>query len=362
MRRDVEMKDKHIKGYIEQCLANARLSPCSRRKFGALAVDPVHNVVITSGYNGTPRGSRNDLCGGIFCLRDGIQKEGAHHGPADVRVHDLGQRGLAVVLHNERGAQTLLHKQYDDSEELGRSLWNQAADRYPPIASGTRYEVGCHHAEANVVTNAARLGRSLAGSWVFCSGVPCLGCARLLHHAGVVKVLAIRGGFSGESGAPYLREHGVDVVEVDPPFDLRAAVEKTLAKLNESVLKGEPDDDVVDQAVTDLTHALNNAPPSTGPVIDPGREVTTKVVAPASPPKSPPAAGPPDGPVVIDYTDQVEAGPVAVVVTRDGPVVCQTREDLFKVLPHAALVDMHGPSPSPKEVIEAIQQLRDRKR
>ena len=92
------MKDKHLAIRIEQCLALAKASNCPRRKFGALLVDPKRNVVLMDGYNGGPRGG-GELCGGDECLRDTMQVE-----------------------------------------------------------SGTRVEIGCHHAEMNLICNAAANG------------------------------------------------------------------------------------------------------------------------------------------------------------------------------------------------------------
>ena len=94
------MKDKHIAIRIEQCLALAKASNCPRRKFGALLLDPVRNAILMDGYTGGPRGG-GTLCGGEVCLRDSLE-----------------------------------------------------------VKSGTRMEIGCHHAEMNVICNAAATGRS----------------------------------------------------------------------------------------------------------------------------------------------------------------------------------------------------------
>ena len=63
------MKEKHINIRVEQCLALAKASACTRRTFGALLLDPERNVVLMDGYNGGPRGG-GQLCGGDRCLRD----------------------------------------------------------------------------------------------------------------------------------------------------------------------------------------------------------------------------------------------------------------------------------------------------
>lgn len=157
------MKEKHIKARIKQCLAIAECSTCPRRKFGALLLDPVRNVILLDAYNGPPRdGGR--LCGGEMCARDTLK-----------------------------------------------------------IESGTRTEIGCHHAEMNLICNAAAGGVVCAGAWLIVTGEPCQMCAKLIHHAGIEKVLVVKGGYLGTNGVQYLRDHGVTVAPVDGPKDPRAA-------------------------------------------------------------------------------------------------------------------------------------------
>ncbi len=156
------MKDKHIRIRIAQCLALAQASNCPRRTFGALLLDPERNVILMDGYNGAPRGGGR-LCGGEVCLR-------------------------------ETGA----------------------------IPSGTRTEIGCHHAEMNVICNAAASGVATRGAWLIVTGEPCLMCAKLLHHAGIARVMVVLGGYAGDNGLAYLQAHGVDVDYVDGPSDPRA--------------------------------------------------------------------------------------------------------------------------------------------
>lgn len=155
------MKDKHIRIRVEQCLALAKASNCPRRTFGALLLDPARNVILMDGYNGGPRGGGH-LCGGETCLRD----------------------------------------------TMG-------------ITSGTRMEIGCHHAEMNVICNAAAGGVPTRGAWLLVTGEPCLMCAKLIHHAGIDKVIVVKGGYAGENGVTYLEDHGVQVAQVDGPQDPR---------------------------------------------------------------------------------------------------------------------------------------------
>ncbi len=155
------MKEKHLKIRIEQCLALAKASNCPRAKFGSLLVDPDRNVILMDGYNGGPRGG-GELCGGEVCLRD--------------------------------------------TEN---------------VVSGTRVEVGCHHAEMNVICNAAANGVPTKNAWLIVTGEPCMMCAKLIHHAGVTRVIVVDGGFGGANGVDYLNSHGVVVQMTDGPKDPR---------------------------------------------------------------------------------------------------------------------------------------------
>ena len=155
------MKEKHIRIRIEQCLALSKASNCPRRKFGALLLDPERNVVLMDGYNGGPRGG-GELCGGENCLRDERERQ-----------------------------------------------------------SGTHMEIGCHHAEMNVVCNCAASGVPTKGGWLVVTGEPCILCAKLIHHAGIVKVVVVGGGYAGSNGLDYLAQHDVDIQSVDGPQDPR---------------------------------------------------------------------------------------------------------------------------------------------
>jgi dCMP deaminase len=156
------VKEKHLKARIQQCLAIAECSNCPRRKFGALLLDPERNIVIVDAYNGAARGGGR-LCGGEVCLRD------MHHVP-----------------------------------------------------SGTSVEIGCCHAEMNVICNAAASGARTAGAWLIVNGEPCLMCAKLAHNSGITKVICVKNGYiAGGDGIAYLAQHGIECVQVDGPQDPR---------------------------------------------------------------------------------------------------------------------------------------------
>ena len=155
------MNEKHIKIRIEQCLSLAKASNCPRRRFGAILLDPYRNVILMDGYNGGPRGG-GKLCGSDVCLRDSSN-----------------------------------------------------------IESGTHVEIGCHHAEMNVICNAAASGVSTHNAWLIVTGEPCMMCSKLIHHSGISKVIVVGGGFVGKNGLGYLKEHSILVDVVEGPQDPR---------------------------------------------------------------------------------------------------------------------------------------------
>lgn len=204
------MKPKHLEARIKQALAIAECSSCPRRKFGALLLDPTANVVVSDGYNGPPRGG-GTLCGDTLCERDGLR-------PEDIEVCGdeedayLKVKGKMVCLEDGRPLYWM---------EEAKAFQKRLLVKYPPVLSGTRMEVGCHHAEANVLCNAAATGRATAGTWLIVTGEPCRMCSRFIHHCGVTKVVVIKGGYSGENGIEYLKKHAVEIEYVDGPQDPR---------------------------------------------------------------------------------------------------------------------------------------------
>jgi len=219
------VKPKHIEARIKQCIAIAECSPCPRRKFGALLLEPVRNVLLMDGYNGGPRGG-GGICGGDRCLRDGLKPEDVEiRGPNGVDDPDPEDAWIYV-----KGKQVSLPIVIDGVEHYKSHGWRDECLEYrekllaenPPVPSGTRYEIGCHHAEMNVVTNAAAQGVATAGAWLIVTGEPCILCAKLIHHAGISKVICVKGGFmGGDEGPKYLRKHQVEVEYVEGPPDPR---------------------------------------------------------------------------------------------------------------------------------------------
>lgn len=127
----------------------ATLSKCLRRGVGCV-VTTKDNVVLSEGYNGWLRNSIGDTCGSTpgSCDRTGL-------------------------------------------------------------ASGEAPGVGCVHAEQNAVINASRNGVSLVDSYMFCSTLPCVMCAKLIVQAGIRRLYTVEGSYPDTSGLKLLQENGV---------------------------------------------------------------------------------------------------------------------------------------------------------
>jgi dCMP deaminase len=145
------MKLKHVQHRLRQTIQLANLSSCTRRGVGAVAVDK-NNITLSEAYNGWIRNSSFNTCGL----------------DSDCKRNDL--------------------------------------------VSGTQTQIGCIHAEQNLVVNAARTGNSLIDSIVFLSTYPCLMCAKILVQAGVSKVFVLKNSYPITDGIDFLRENAVLVI------------------------------------------------------------------------------------------------------------------------------------------------------
>ncbi len=105
----------------------ARRSNCMKRKVAAIIVRD--RRIVTTGYNGTPRGARN-------CNEGGCP-----------RCNSLTPAGT----------------------ELGECL--------------------CSHAEENAIVQAAFHGFSVRGGMLYCTFSPCLNCTKLIINAGIAEVI-----------------------------------------------------------------------------------------------------------------------------------------------------------------------------
>jgi len=150
------IKSKQIHARLKQAQALAELSSCTRRKVGALIIDPVTLSVVADGYNGPPRKGPH-LCGGDGCLRDRLE-----------------------------------------------------------IKSGDQTAIGCYHAEQNAIYNAARHGARTQDTVMICTTAPCLNCARAIYHAGIKTLYIPNESYTSSEGVEFLAEYRVMTFNILP--------------------------------------------------------------------------------------------------------------------------------------------------
>lgn len=132
--------------FMEMAQLVSSRSTCLRRKVGAVIVKDKR--VLSTGYNGSPKGTRH--CEEAGCIR---------------------------VLMN--------------------------------VPSGTRHEL-CRgvHAEQNAVTQAAYFGVSVDGSTIYTTTYPCSMCAKILINAGI-KEIVYNEGYPDDLSKELLGEAGI---------------------------------------------------------------------------------------------------------------------------------------------------------
>jgi dCMP deaminase len=127
----------------------AERSTCMRRMVGAIIV--IDKKIVSTGYNGAPKGLRH--CLEIGCLRE--------------------QKG---------------------------------------VPSGERHEL-CRgaHAEQNAIIQAAGSGTSMEGATMYCTDSPCSTCTKMIINAGIRK-LVLGKKYPDELGEELIREAGIETV------------------------------------------------------------------------------------------------------------------------------------------------------
>lgn len=156
-------------------------SKCLSRQIGAVIVED--KTIISSGYNGPPRGVSE--CHTVQGLRNFI------------KAHGSGLKG-------------------PDIKRLGDNWGKQCPRQILGLPSGTGLEYCiAGHAEANAIANAARKGVEVKGAAMYCyCPLPCMGCAKMIIGAGIDVVFHIKGLDYDPVSRPMLEEAGVKLVGV----------------------------------------------------------------------------------------------------------------------------------------------------
>ncbi len=140
--------------FMDIARAVAGRSTCTRRQVGAVLVR--NRQILTTGYNGAPRGLEH--CAERGCLR------------ADLNVPS-GER-----------------------HELCRGL----------------------HAEQNAIIQAAFQGVEIKGAEVYCTHQPCRLCAKMLVNAGV-EAVHFAGAYPDDLAMEVFHEAGIRLIEASDP-------------------------------------------------------------------------------------------------------------------------------------------------
>ncbi len=69
------------------------------------------------------------------------------------------------------------------------------------------------HAEANAITKLAKSNNSAQGATLYITLSPCRECAKLIHQAGIVRVV-YRDAYKDDSGLDFLKQAGVEIAHV----------------------------------------------------------------------------------------------------------------------------------------------------
>ena len=141
-------KDKY---YLNIADAVLDRSTCLRRKYGAIIVK--NDEILSTGYNGAPRGRRNCVDMGV-CTREALK-----------------------------------------------------------VPRGERYEL-CRsvHAEANAITKVAKAANNCDGSTLYITAAPCIECSKLIIQAGIRRVV-YSDDYRSEEGLDLLRRVGIECVQ-----------------------------------------------------------------------------------------------------------------------------------------------------
>jgi len=139
--------------FMEMAQLVSSRSTCLRRKVGAVIVK--EKRVLSTGYNGSPKGTKH--CEELGCIR--------------VKMN---------------------------------------------VPSGTRHEL-CRgvHAEQNAVTQAAYFGVSVDGATIYTTTYPCSMCAKILINAGIREIIYSEG-YEDDLSKDLLKEAGITLREYKP--------------------------------------------------------------------------------------------------------------------------------------------------
>lgn len=165
------IKNKFIDAFMKTAETFANLSSATRAKVGAIIVKD--NRIISIGYNGMPSGWDNTC-------------------EIEESWHDVPH----------------MRNKY---EEMG-ATYNPSTNRWSILKS--RPEV--LHAETNAIAKVAQSSESCKDAIMFCTHLPCIQCAKLIHQSGI-KTVYFKTDYKAAigSGRDFLESSGIEIIKVD---------------------------------------------------------------------------------------------------------------------------------------------------
>ena len=141
--------------FLDIAKAVGRRSTCLRRRYGAIIVKD--KIIISTGYNGAPRGEANCIDTGV-CERN--------------RLH---------------------------------------------VPKGQNYELCVAvHAEQNAIIQAALHGIGIEGATLYCTHQPCILCAKMMINARISRVVYAES-YPDGTALQFLKQAGIEVERMSQP-------------------------------------------------------------------------------------------------------------------------------------------------
>jgi dCMP deaminase len=199
---DMENPKSWDEWFYNMCKVIASNSKCLSRKIGAVIA--IGHTVISTGYNGPPRGVRT--CDQRWLIDKELRAYASENS-----IKHSGNDGLSSFDH------------ITPDSDLFKNHLKGKCPRYVPemgFKSGQGLEwCVAGHAERNAIVNSARHGlHALKGTQIYMTcGVPCTPCLIEIINAGINEIIVtkIDGAFYDQSSKYLLQESGIKIRTYD---------------------------------------------------------------------------------------------------------------------------------------------------
>lgn len=186
------LSEKFIRKYLRLAKQFGEdTNPCYARQIGAVIVHPEENRILSTGYNGPPKGTPH--ADSLEYLRD--------------------------IVWPQLSSEERIKLNASSAIEFAQKHVNChiCPRRLLDIPSGQRLELcGCEHAEKNAIANASQ---NLHGSWMLIWGAgPCWDCTKLIINCGIKRLICTGKDYNRRS--QWLLGHAKIPCEMRDPYSL----------------------------------------------------------------------------------------------------------------------------------------------